>query len=421
MKVRTRIVSTLTTGLLASALCLMAMPTQSQIGSVTLRATDMSGAALAGGVAETPRLDTDYLDQRANRLMRKHSLTGLAIAVVENGEITFSSGYGVRDAQSREKVSSETVFRWASVSKGVAAAALLGIVESNDIDPEAPLLSLAPSLALPPTDYEHSIVDLLSHRIGITRNAYDTRIEDGRSAKQIRRALGNLNYICDPGSCHTYQNVAYDAASEIIESATDLPYKTVVKRDIFEPLGMKTASLTRDGLMQSENWARPHSRTGRRINRLKPDYYRVPAAAGVNSSVNDLARWMIGLMPDEDGVLPEMRLAAMQAPIVRTPREQRFINRRFGGLRNSHYGLGLRIYDYHGRKVVGHRGGVEGYRALILFDPEKKSGIAMMWNSPHWQPIGLQMEFLDELYDRDRRDWLQIGGVSPRKSGASGD
>lgn len=410
MKVWSKIAS----ALLSASVMIAAPTTSAQTSTLMLRGTDGSMRSLSTPT-DAPIIDTAYLDRRAKRLMDKHSLTGMAVAIVENGEITFSNGYGIRDQKSKDPVTNETVFRWASVSKGVAAATLLGVVEDQSIDLDTPILSLAPSLALPPTDYKHSIVDLLSHRIGITRNAYDTRIEDGRSAKAIRTALGGLSYICDPGSCHTYQNVAYDAASEIIEAATALPYKTIVKRDIFEPLGMQTASVTREALMESENWARPHGRSGRMITRLKPHYYRVPAAAGVNSSVDDLARWMIGLMPSEDGVIPTTRLAAMQTPIVRTPREQRFINRRFGGLSDSHYGLGLRVYDYHGQKVVGHRGGVEGYRALMLFDPEKKSGIAVMWNSPHWQPIGLQMEFLDELYERPRKDWMRLGSVEGRQ------
>jgi len=116
---------------------------------------------------------------------------------------------------------------------------------------------------------------------------------------------------------------------------------------------------------------------------------------------------MIAQFP-ESGQIPKDRLAAMQTPIIATRGEQRFLNRRFRDLSNAHYGLGWRVYDYHGNKVVGHRGGVQGYRALVLFDPDRKAGIAMLWNSPHTRPIGLQMEFLDQLYGLPRRDWLRL-------------
>jgi len=201
--------------------------------------------------------------------------------------------------------------------------------------------------------------------------------------------------------------VAFDAAAEIIETQTRLPYKSVVQTRVFDHLGMSSASLTLEGLTRSQSWARPHGRYGERIAEVKPTYYRVPAAAGVNSSVRDLAKWMTAQFPASQQI-PEDRLTAMQTPIVITTGEQRFMNRRFKDLKRAHYGLGWRVYDYHGHKVVGHRGGVQGYRALVLFDPEKQAGIAIMWNSPHTRPIGLQMEFLDQLYGLPKRDWLRL-------------
>ena len=359
-------------------------------------------------VVRPPGVDEAELDRRAQLLMQQLEMTGLALAVVEDGEITLATGYGERLRDSGQLVDADTVFRWASVSKGVAAAALLGLVEDGSVDPNTPVTELAPSLKLPPTDVDHDIVDLLSHRIGVTRNAYDTRIEGGRAAKTTRGQIESLGWVCPPATCHTYQNVIYDSAAEIIERAEELPYKTVLERDVFAPLGMDTATTTLEGLTGSANWARPHSRFGTRIKTVKPTYYRVPAAAGVNSSVTDLAKWMIALMPGDSSPFPDERLSAMQSPIVRTPREQRFLNRRFGDLQDAHYGLGLRVYDYHGNTVVGHRGGVQGYRALMLFDPERRSGIAMLWNSPHTRPIGLQMEFLDQLYGLPKRDWLRL-------------
>ncbi|MEM9599782.1 MAG: serine hydrolase domain-containing protein [Pseudomonadota bacterium] len=393
--------------------------------SFLLSCIAMQGA-LAQSRSETvrqPVLDLRELDRRAAQMMQDSPITGFAMAVVHDGETVFVRGYGERSRGSGQAVDGDTVFRWASVSKSVAAASLLDLIDSGAVDPDVPVEELSPSLRLPETDDPHNIVDLLSHRIGIIRNAYDGRIEDGRAAKDLRDDIGDLTYLCPPRTCHTYQNVVYDAAAEIIEEATELPYKAVIQRDVFDRLNMHSASMTREGLIRSRNWARPHGRRGERITRLKAGYYRVPGAAGINSSVRDLARWMTALMPQREGTIERAesddmlytnaQLTAMMTPIVPTPREQRMLNRNFHALRNSHYGLGLRIYDYHGRKVVGHRGGVEGYRALILFDPDLRTGIALMWNSPHSQPIGLQLEFLDQIYGLPRRDWLRLSERGP--------
>ncbi|GGX65985.1 serine hydrolase [Litorimonas cladophorae] len=355
---------------------------------------------------EPPQIDTAELDRRAALLMNQLEMTGLAMAVVENGKISFAKGYGEELRDSGQLVTADTVFRWASVSKGVAANTLLSVVEDGQISLADTAESLAPSLKLP-GETDPNLVHLLSHQTGIVRNAYDNRIEAGKPAKLTRTALNDLGVLCQPGTCHTYQNVAYDAAAEIIEAQTGLPYKSIVQTRVFDPLGMDSASVTLEGLTRSKRWARPHGRFGKRIKSVKPTYYRVPAAAGVNSSVTDLAKWMSAQFP-EQGQIPIDRLAAMQTPIIQTRGEQRFLNRRFGDLQNAHYGLGWRVYNYHGHKVVGHRGGVDGYRALVMFDPEKQAGIALMWNSPHSRPIGLQMEFLDQLYGLPKRDWLRL-------------
>lgn len=367
--------------------------------------------ALVFASSASAQVNPAEIDRRATLLMNQLEMTGLSVAIVENGQTTFAKGYGEEIRDSGRMVTADTVFRWASVSKGVAANTLLSLVEDGKFSLADSAEGLAPSLDLPGEEGANvNLVHLLSHQTGIVRNAYDTRIEAGRPAKSTRTALKNLKPLCVPGTCHTYQNVAFDAAAEIIEQQTSLPYKTVVQKRVFDKLGMDSASLTLEGLTRNKRWARPHGRFGKRIASVKPTYYRVPAAAGVNSSVRDLAKWMTAQFP-ESGQIPAERLAAMQTPIVSTTAEQRFLNRRYRDLKSAHYGLGWRVYDYHGHKVVGHRGGVQGYRALVLFDPEKQSGIAMMWNSPHSRPIGLQMEFLDQLYGLPKRDWLRLSEV----------
>jgi len=79
-------------------------------------------------------------------------------------------------------------------------------------------------------------------------------------------------------------------------------------------------------------------------------------------------------------------------------------------LKTASYGLGWRIYDYAGHTVVGHRGGVRGYRSLVMFDPQLKTGVVALWNSSTNQPGGLEFEVLDMLYRLEPRDWLGVDG-----------
>ena len=348
------------------------------------------------------------IDARIHDLMRRPEMIGLSVAIIENGQMTFAKGYGHTE-KGGPAVTAETVFRWASVSKGLSAAAALLLAEEGHFGLNSPVKAFAPSLKLPPAQDQITLEDVLSQRSGIIRNAYDRRIEDGQSARNIRARLASVRSVCEPGTCYSYQNVLYDAISEMAETVTGLPYKAIVNERIFKPLGMKTASLTLEGLSRSRSWAKPHNSRGAQYRRVKPTYYRVPAAAGVNSSIKDLGKWLQANMDGQSDVLPSSLQEELRTGRIDTPRETRNMRRHFKALTDSEYALGWRTYDFDGHRVVGHRGAVEGYRAAVLYDPEIKTGVAMLWNSSTGRPNGLQLEIFDQVYGTAKRDWMRLG------------
>src|SRR5438309_9994836 len=134
------------------------------------------------------RRDIDYrlLDARLKQLMAKPAMVGLAIGVVENGRITFLQGYGETQAGSGDPVTPETVFRWASCSKGVAATMVAKLAELGKIDLNAPVANYAPDLKLPAGNENRATVgDLLSHRLGLYRDAYAHKLEGGEDPSAL--------------------------------------------------------------------------------------------------------------------------------------------------------------------------------------------------------------------------------------------
>ena len=356
------------------------------------------------------RRDVDYaaLDQRLKRLMTKPAMVGLAVGVVENGRITFLRGYGETLAGSDDPVTPQTVFRWASVSKGVAATMVAKLSEQGKIDLKAPVANYAPDLKLPQgNEYRASVADLLSHRLGLYRNAYDNKLEEGQDPSVLRSSLAELNATCPPGTCWSYQNVAYDASSEMVSRATGLPYEQAVKRYLFNPIGMSSGSVSLAGLESNRSWARPHS-TGKRPLPMVDTYYKVPGAGGINSNVKDMALWMLAQMGEMPDVLDGRVLDTIHAPYVKTPTERGRLRKFLERLGTAWYGFGWRSYDYAGHHIVGHRGGINGYRSLILFDPGKKSGVVALWNSNTSQPGGLEFEVMDMIYHLPFRDWMEL-------------
>ena len=354
------------------------------------------------------RIDYAALDARLKRMAAKPTMVGMAVGIVENGRITFLNGYGETIAGSGDKVGPHTVFRWASVSKGVASTMVAKLAEDGRLSLDQPVASLAPSLHLPAgNELRATVGDVLSHRLGLYRNAFDNKLEEGQDVTALRRSLSTLSSLCAPGTCWSYQNIAYDAASEIVAKASGVRYQDEVERALFAPLGMTSASVSMDGLESAEHWARPHS-VGRRPLEVDDNYYRVPAAGGVNSDIKDMTLWMLAQMGQMPAVLSPKLLATIQAPRVATPNELRRLRKFRERLDDPQYGYGWRNYLYAGHRVVGHRGGVDGYRSLILFDPKMKSGVVALWNSNTFQPGGLEFEVMDMLYGLEFRDWMEL-------------
>ncbi len=337
-------------------------------------------------------------------------MVGLAVGIVENGRITFLHGYGETEQGSGDQVTPSTVFRWASVSKGVAGTMAGKLVEQGKLDFGAPIARYSRTLKLPGGNEQVATLgDVLSHRLGLYRNAYDDKLEAGDSPAMIRQTYATLASLCAPGTCWSYQNIAFDSASEAVTMATGKLYRDAVVEQLFRPLGMTSASVTREGLESARSWARPHS-VGRRPLDLAEAYYRVPAAGGVNSNIKDMSLWMIAQMGGMPDVLSPAVLQQIHAPLVATPNERRRLRKFLERLDNPYYGYGWRSYTYAGHRIVGHRGGVNGYRSLILFDPKLKSGVVALWNSNSSQPGGLEFEVMDMLYRLPFRDWLEIDG-----------
>jgi len=373
-------------------------------------------------VSTEARRDVDYrlLDARLKQLMTKPTMVGLAVGVVENGRITFLQGYGETLAGSGDLVTPETVFRWASCSKGVAATMVAKLAEQGKIDLNAPVVNYAPDLKLPAgNEYKASVGDLLSHRLGLYRNAYDNKLEEGQDPSFLRASLSQLNPTCAPGTCWSYQNVAYDASSEMVSRITHLPYEQAVKRLLFNPIGMSSGSVSLAGLEASRSWAKPHS-VGKRPLPIVDTYYKVPAAGGINSNIKDMALWMEAQMGEMPDVVDGKVLDTIHAPYVVTPTERGRLRKFLERLGTAWYGYGWRSYDYAGHHIIGHRGGINGYRSLILFDPEKKSGVVALWNSNTSQPGGLEFEVMDMIYHLPFRDWLELA-KSPTQSIATAE
>jgi beta-lactamase class C len=288
----------------------------------------------------------------------------------------------------------------------VAATLSARLAQDGAFSLDDPLGKFGVSLRLP-GDAQNTLTveQLLSQRTGLPRNAYDGWLEGGRDPREIRASLAAVPLLCPPGTCHSYQNIAYDTIREVVETTTHRPYADEARQRLFLPLGMTSTTIGLEGLRGARRWAAP-SRQGRAAP-LVEAYYRIPAAAGVNSNIVDLSRWMQAQMGQAPAVLPGEVLSEIQRPRVNTGRS--YGNSPLGrSLEHPGYGLGMRSFTYKGHRLVGHSGAVTGYRSTMMFDPATKTGVVMLWNSEASLPFKLQAEVFDNAYHLPFTDWLQL-------------
>jgi beta-lactamase class C len=337
---------------------------------------------------------------------------GLAVAVVKNGRVALTKTYGVREAGGKEKVTPDTVFRLASLSKGFAGTLAAIEVEDGKLDLSTKVKSIVPQFELRRAADTAAVTleDVLTHRVGLPPYAYDNLLEAGTAPLEILSKYKSVRPICGVSDCFSYQNTTFNVITNAIEKVSGRSYDLMLQSRILDPLGMTATSLGKKGLMQTGNWARPHRRRGLDwypVAVTEP-YYRVPAAGGVNSSINDLAKWMIAQMGERPDVLSGRVLEEAHRKRVSTPSESARQRSLKTPVTSTHYGLGWRIYNYAGKQLINHSGSVEGYFAQIAWLPDRKSGIVVLSNTRASRVTKIVPAWLDYELGLEKTDWFRM-------------
>jgi len=350
-----------------------------------------------------------HVEALAEQVVTRGRVTGLAVGIVSGDQVLLERGFGVTQVGRSETVDADTVFRIASLSKAFAGTVAALLVRDGAMRWDSRVVDQLPAFKLKDLQAANQLTvrDILSHQVGLPFHAYDRELEADQPYPLLVDKFDQAPVRCAPGGCYAYQNVAFSLVGDMVFAATGNFYSYEVERRLFHPLGMYSSTYGRSALEASARWARPHVR-GRRgwvAVRPKENYYRVPPAAGVNSSVRDMNQWLVAQMGGRPDVLPPDLLAEVQAPQVATPTERRSGGWRGARVRDAHYALGWRVFDYAGETLVFHAGAVQGYRGMTAFLPEHRFGVVVLWNCESAAPSGLLPTALDRFLGLRSGDW----------------
>ena len=223
---------------------------------------------------------------------------------------------------------------------------------------------------------------ILSHASGLVPNAYDNLVESPMAYNEIVARLMDVKQICQPGQCYGYQNVMFSLIGDVIHNATHLSYQRWLEAFLFQPLNMHNAGLGLAHMQQDKNYAKPHVRSRKRWHtvKLKPHYYKVGPAAGVNASAKDMSQWLLAQLGAYPTVLSIEALSIQTRPYTETRRELRRREWR-RNLNIAHYGLGWRVYDFDNETLYYHSGWVQGYRTDVVVIPRLGVGFSLLLNA----------------------------------------
>lgn len=357
----------------------------------------------------------DQLDRLAEALRERSGVPGFAVAVVHEGELAHSAGFGVRRVGQTDPVTPSTVFQLASLSKPLSATVVARQITNGIVAWEAPVLSLLPwfELADPEVTRRVTVGDLFSHRSGLPDHAGDDLEDLGYDRRHVLERLALLP-LQPFRTSYAYTNFGVTAAAEAVAAAAGTPWEEVAETALYRPLGMSNTSSRYADFQAQPDRAQGHVATP---DGFQPLLERQPdaqsAAGGVSSTVEDMANWMIMLLDegrwrDEGFIASSALLPAITPQAISSPAYA-------ADARAGFYGYGFDVgVEPSGRVRIGHSGAFYlGAGTTLLLIPSLELGIVVLTNaSPIGMAEALAMEFADlAQYGQITRDWLTAYGA----------
>ncbi len=343
---------------------------------------------LRDAAAETPESLAGF-DAVVAKGVADWEIPGLAVAVVQNGEVVFTKGYGVLELGRAGAADENTLFAIGSTTKAMTAGAIGILVDEGKLGWDDAVTKHLPWFQLrdPVVTREVTVRDLLTHRAGLPNADF---LWYGRE-NAPRDILFRMRYLPQETSLRshfTYQNVMYAAAGAVVEEASGIPWDEFVRGRILEPLGMERTVTTLSGLEGKGNVASPHFRIDGEVQVIENASVDPVAAAGsIWSSVSDVAKWMRflleGTTPEGTRLLKEETLEELFRPQALVDRDEFYPTQRLTRPKWTTYGLGWFQHDYQGRAVDFHTGSIDGMVSIHGLIRSERLGVYVLANLDH--------------------------------------
>ncbi len=312
--------------------------------------------------------------------MRRYRVPAMAVAVIEGGRVVWSATYGI-DGSVRLPATNER-FQAASLSKGVTGSLAAILASRRVVDLDAPVDRCLAPLTLPPgkQDAGHPVTlrNLLHHTSGTTVNGFDGYApgEPVPTPEQVVRGETPANspavvIATPPGSAYAYSGGGYTVAQIALSHCADASFDELMRREVLTPAGMRDSTFVQP-LPASIPHAVGHAADGTPVPG-GANIYPELAAAGLWTTPDDLARWLIGVRDAEEGwpsFMPTEAARSMLAPGM------------------NKYGLGVFVSGEGEHRRFMHSGGNFGFKSSYVMFLGSGNGVVVLTDGDNGSYLG---------------------------------
>jgi CubicO group peptidase (beta-lactamase class C family) len=320
--------------------------------------------------------------------MELAKIPGMSIAVIQNGNVVYIKGFGVRNLGEHEAVTPDTLMMIGSSTKPLTTMMMATVVDNGLMKWDTPVTSILPSFAVASTDLTRQleVQHLVCACSGMPGEDSALFLSKMDTAEDLFRSMRKIAPVSGLGEKFNYSNQMVAAGGYIASVAAGGPkddltagYITAMQQRIFDPIGMAATTFSVQQVQASNNYALPHGLNLERNYQpldISAEKFvsSIMPAGGAWSTAHDMSRLLItllnqGISPDGSRVVSVENLSKTWEPKVDIEKG------------SVSYGLGWILENYHGMRMIHHSGNSMGFSAELAFLPTNRLGVVILTNA----------------------------------------
>lgn len=355
------------------------------------------------------------LDQYIHSTMKDWKVPGASVAIVRDGVVVYMKGFGVRNIDTREPVTPDTLFDIGSCTKAFTSADAAILVDEGKMQWDGKVNNYIPFFHLrdPLADENVTLRDILTHRTGLPGTDLLWYLSPHAAREDLIRKLAFIQPNAGFRAKFEYQNLMYVAAGYAVGQVAHSTWDEFTQSRLFAPLGMTESDTSAIEAQKAADHATPHAENPDGSVKTIPwrNIDSVGPAGSINSSARDMAKWIAFQLGD--GTYQGKRLISaenmreMHAPQMLLELDGEIPKVFFPDSMQLSYGLGWFVQDYRGHQLILHAGDIDGFATMVVLIPEIHTGYFAVINSGSLYRQVLSYQIVDQLLHLPDAGWSE--------------